>query len=82
MRKYGDQLSASEIVTVDGKPISADINELDTDEGWVEIVLPVFESQNTIDREDGVEEEELPLFDYETKRLNGKVEIIDLAARQ
>jgi hypothetical protein len=83
MRLHGDELAPNQVVMLDDKPIMADVLEVDTDEGWVEIALPVLESQNRIDRglegeEPTVDEVGIPLFHYETKRLTGEVRIMEL----
>ena len=75
MRLHGDEIASDILVLVNGKSISADIRELDTEEGWVDIDLPIIESENRISKKNGVDERYLPVFDYQTKRLIGKVEL-------
>jgi hypothetical protein len=75
MHLHGDEIAPDILVFVNGKQISADVKELDTKEGWVDVDLPIIKSENRISKENGVNERYVPLFDYQTKRLTGKVEL-------
>jgi len=77
VRKQGDQLRANEYVTVDGRPIMADVREFDTDEGWVEIFMPVISQTKTVSRDDRLPDESEPpnTLDWEVKLLKGKIEV-------
>ena len=81
MNLYGDNLSPSQIVTVNGKLVSADIKELNTDEGWVDIFLPKLDDSAVVFKEGdeiNTEEFQVPVFDYEVKRLTGEVKVVEL----
>ena len=83
MHLYGDNLQANQVVTVDGKMISADIKELDTDEGYVDIFLPVFDELTSYSQDselwmDKENNKSLPTFSTEVKRLTGEVKIVEL----
>lgn len=78
MHFHGDELAANQVVTVNGRKVMADIKEGNTEEGWVEIFMPVLKDVNTIHHNGDVDEQSLPLFDSEVKRLEGKIEIVGL----
>lgn len=78
MKLHGDNLQANQVVTVNGKIVSADVKELDTDEGWVDIFLPVFnEEAVTIQSGDNVAGG-VSYFDTEVKRLIGEIKVVEL----
>jgi DUF4097 and DUF4098 domain-containing protein YvlB len=78
MHLHGDQLAPNQVVTVNGKQVLADVRELDTKEGYVDIELPVLEQVNTISKDGNVQEENVPFYDVEIKRLTGEIKIITL----
>ena len=75
----GDLLENFEVY-VDGKRVAADIAQLDTTKGWVDIELPVLKETTKINVTDKiVPSEDLvkpeSMFDIKVKRLEGKVEL-------
>lgn len=65
------------VVFVNGKRIAADIKELDTVKGYVDIFIPMLGKLNTVSAKDttvnaGTEE---ATFEYEVRRLSGQVEV-------
>jgi hypothetical protein len=78
------------MVKVDGRRVAADIVQLDTTEGWVDIEMPEFESQIEISNVDNdiscpleskINPNALatpPIFDPIIKRLTGKVQVYTL----
>lgn len=79
MKLHGDNLQVNQVVTVNGKMVTADVKELDTEEGYIDIFLPVFDTQETFDKnKDFKDDGDMPLFDYQVKRLTGEIKIIEL----
>ncbi len=85
MKLNGDELSPSQYVTVDGKNILVMIKEIDIEEGYVDILIPIIPiAAPSLTADDAIkiaegQEEEFSKFDYEVKRLTGKIEIKDLS---
>lgn len=64
------------VVFVNGKRIAADIKELDTVKGYVDILVPSFGKLNTVSAKDAsVAESEEATFEYSVRRLQGTVEV-------
>ena len=80
MHLHGDNLEPNQVVTVNGRPIMADVQEVNTDEGWVDICLPVLEevTEHTQNGKPFVDTEYFPTFTYEVKRLTGEIKIVEL----
>ncbi len=76
MKLVEDQL-LDKVVFVNGKRIAADIKELNTDQGWVDIMLPVINSPVVISARNKSLNGDLgkPKDSYIIKRLEGKVEV-------
>jgi hypothetical protein len=63
-------------VTIDGKTIVADVVQVDTTEGWVEIELPELKEVKYIDKQTPIDiKSSVPVFDTIIKRLMGKVKV-------
>jgi hypothetical protein len=87
MKLYGDQLGPQHIVFINGKPIMSNIKELDTEEGWVDIFLPILPDKVvTAEFEEEVSKTEAEIIseaqnlEYEVKRLEGEVKVGELKA--
>jgi len=79
MKLQVDQPEAAKVlrVLVDGKPVAQAVS-LDTDAGWVDVVVPKVDDAVSIEAGGriNIKEEFNPEFEWETKRLFGKVEVV------
>ena len=76
MHFHGDELGPDKVVTVDGRIVQADIRELNTDEGWVDIFFPVMPTEEKMAEVGDVDTAtNVPIFDTEIRRLTGKIRI-------